>query len=144
MPQQRRSDRSFAVPGRAGSGLSRFRHAAAAAALAASLSGAAAPAAAQAREPCIDVNNTTDYWWPVRLRIGTGPWQQMRIDARTFGRLCMRGAAPTAERIGVSVRSSWVPVGACELLPGGLVTILRRPGPDGQEVTDVTCSPPGG
>ncbi len=99
-------------------------------------------AAGQAGQPCADINNTTDYYWPIRLQIGDGPYQQMRIEKRTFGRLCMRNAAATDQPLTVSVRSSWMPVGECVMPPGGLVTIERRPGPDGNEVTHVTCAPP--
>lgn len=143
MPNDRREQRQ-PPPGRAAGTARRLRHVAWVAALLAGMAAGAAPATGQAQEPCVDVNNTTDYWWPVRLRIGKGPPQQLRIDANTFGRLCMRGIGPTEEPIAVSVRSSWVPVGECDLPAGGLVTVERRAGPDGEEVTHVGCSPPGG
>lgn len=100
------------------------------------------PLAAQAGQPCADINNATDYYWPIRLQIGDGPYQQVRIEKRTFGRLCMRNTPATGEALTVSVRSSWMPVGECTMPPGGLVTIERRPDGDGKEVTHVTCAPP--
>ena len=118
------------------------RAARAAAMTAALLLGGIGQAAAQAGQPCADINNATDYYWPIRLQIGDGPYQQMRIEKRTFGRLCMRNTPATDQQLTVSVRSSWMPVGECILPPGGLVTIERRPDSDGKEVTHVTCAPP--
>jgi len=103
---------------------------------------APAAAVAQAQAPCVDVNNTTENWWPIRLRLGDGPPQQLRIDGQTFGRLCMRDTAPTTEEIHVSVRSTWMPVGECTVPPGGQVTIERQTGQDGTATTRVTCTPP--
>lgn len=102
----------------------------------------ASPAVAQAQAPCVDINNTTENWWPVRMRLGTAPPQQLRIDARTFGRLCLVNTPHTDQEIHVSVRSSWMPVGECSLPPGGQVTIERRAAQDGTASTHVTCSPP--
>lgn len=102
---------------------------------------AAVPAAAQSGAPCADINNTTGYSWPIRMQIGDGAPQQMRIEKQTFGRFCMRDIPSTAE-LTVSVRSTWVPVGECTFPPGGLVTITRRPNSDGDERTYVTCAPP--
>lgn len=103
---------------------------------------AASPAAAQAQAPCVDINNTTENWWPVRMRLGTAPPQQLRIDARTFGRLCLLNTPHTDQEIHVSVRSTWMPVGECSLPPGGQVTIERRAAQDGTASTHVICSPP--
>lgn len=140
MPQHRPAPKAA---GPVAASLSRTGIALAGIALAGFLAAVApAPAAAQAGQACIDVNNTTDYWWPIRLRIGQGAPQQHRIDARTFGRLCMHGAQPADQPIAVSVRSSWLPVGECQLPSGGLVTISRTTDSDGQDVTNVECQPP--
>ncbi|MFC3230250.1 hypothetical protein ACFOGJ_23570 [Marinibaculum pumilum] len=101
------------------------------------------PAAAQSGTPCADINNTTDFSWPIRLQIGDGPPQQMRIAEQTFGRFCMRGI-PSTDTLTVTVRSTWVPVGECTFAPGGLVTIERRPNSDGEQQTFVTCAAPRG
>ena len=92
-------------------------------------------------QTCVSVANLTQYNWPVSIQRKGHARSMVGVKPREVMRYCAPVPLPPSERIVVTLHSSWVPLGECELKNGGTMEISRVPdkNSDSGERTIVKC-----
>ncbi|HEX6959180.1 MAG TPA: hypothetical protein VF194_14455 [Ferrovibrio sp.] len=94
------------------------------------------------RPACISVANLTTFNWPVTIqRNDNGTRSTVGVKPREVMRYCAPTPLAPNDRIIVTLRSTWVPLGECRLKSGGTMEIRRVPdkNSDSGERTIVKC-----
>lgn len=96
---------------------------------------------AQDQPACISVANLTTFNWPVTIQRNNGPRSTVGVKPREVMRYCAPTPLKPDDRIIVTLRSTWLPLGECRLKSGGTMEISRVPDKesDSGERTVVKC-----
>lgn len=92
-------------------------------------------------QACVSIANLTEFNWPVSIRRTGRARSTVGVKPREVMRYCAPDRLKPDEYIIVTLRSSWVPLGECELRNRGTMEISRVPDPnsDSGERTIVKC-----
>lgn len=92
-------------------------------------------------QACISVANLTEFNWPISIRREGRARSTVGVKPREVMRYCAPDRLKPGEHIIVTLRSSWVPLGECELRNRGTMEISRVPdkNSDSGERTIVKC-----
>ena len=107
-----------------------------------------ATASAQPQRPvtddaqaCVTIANLTEYNWPIGIRREGRVNSTVIAKPREVNRYCAPDRLGPNEYIRVQLKSSWFPLGECELRNRGTMEIYREKSTetDSGEVTRVKC-----
>jgi hypothetical protein len=107
-----------------------------------------ASASAQPQRPitddaqaCVTIANLTEYNWPIGIRREGRVNSTVIAKPREVNRYCAPDRLGPNEVIRVQLKSSWFPLGECELKNRGTMEIYREKSTetDSGEVTKVKC-----
>lgn len=92
-------------------------------------------------QACISVANLTQHNWPITLAREGRQRSTVNVKAREVMRYCAPDRLKPGEKIIVTLRSSWMPLGECKLLNRGTMEIYRVPDKslESGERTEVKC-----
>jgi hypothetical protein len=92
-------------------------------------------------QACISVANLTQFNWPITIQRTGRARSTVGVKPREVMRYCAPDRLKPGEHIIVTLRSSWVPLGECELRNRGTMEISRVPDKDSDsgERTIVKC-----
>jgi hypothetical protein len=92
-------------------------------------------------QACVTVANLTEYNWPIGIRREGRVNSTVIAKPREVNRYCAPDRLGADEFIRVQLKSSWFPLGECELKNRGTMEIYREKSTetDSGEVTRVKC-----
>ncbi|WP_298724905.1 hypothetical protein [uncultured Ferrovibrio sp.] len=92
-------------------------------------------------QACISIANLTEYKWPVTIRRTGRVSSTVMAQPREVMRYCAPDRLKPDERIIVTLKSTWFPIGECSLKNRGTMEIYREKSDqtDSGETTKVKC-----
>ncbi len=92
-------------------------------------------------QACVTIANLTEYNWPIGIRREGRVNSTVIAKPREVNRYCAPDRLGPNEYIRVQLKSSWFPLGECELRNRGTMEIYREKSTetDSGEVTRVKC-----
>lgn len=92
-------------------------------------------------QACVTIANLTEYNWPIGIRREGRVNSTVIAKPREVNRYCAPDRLGPNEYIRVQLKSSWFPLGECELKNRGTMEIYREKSTetDSGEVTRVKC-----
>lgn len=92
-------------------------------------------------QACVSIANLTEYNWPVTIRREGRVSSTVMAKRREVMRYCAPDRLKPDERIVVTLKSTWFPLGECSLKNRGTMEIYREKSDqtDSGEVTRVKC-----
>ena len=92
-------------------------------------------------QACVTIANLTEYNWPIGIRREGRVNSTVIAKPREVNRYCAPDRLGANEYIRVQLKSSWFPLGECELKNRGTMEIYREKSTetDSGEVTRVKC-----